>query len=107
MHLGDLGHLLAPDQVTAIGAVDVLMVPVGGNFTIDATRATQVVESLKPRAVIPMHYKTPAISLPVQPVDAFLTGKTVERPLGNQITLNLSTLPKTTTIYVLGYEAAP
>lgn len=104
VHVGDLGHLLSPEQVTAIGAVDVLLIPVGGNFTIDAARATQVVDQLKPRAVIPMHYKTPAVQLAIEPVDAFLSGKTVERAAGNQITFSTQTLPKTTTVFVLGYE---
>ncbi|MBI4787425.1 MAG: MBL fold metallo-hydrolase [Chloroflexi bacterium] len=104
VHVGDLGHLLSAEQVTTIGAVDVLMIPVGGNFTIDAAKATQVVESLKPKAVIPMHYKTPAVTLPIETVDAFLTGKTVQRVSGNQLTLNTQTLPKTTTVLVPGYE---
>jgi L-ascorbate metabolism protein UlaG (beta-lactamase superfamily) len=104
VHLGDLGHLLSPDQVTAIGPVDVLMIPVGGNYTIDPARATQVMDSLKPRAVIPMHYKT-AVSTPaVGPVDDFLKDKTVERVAGNKIAFSAPTLPKTMTVYVLGYE---
>ncbi len=104
VHIGDLGHLLSPEQVAAIGPVDVLMIPVGGNYTIDAAKATQVVDSLKPRVVIPMHYKTPATSLQLDPVDPFLSGKTVERVASNQLTISTQTLPKTTTVYVLGYE---
>lgn len=104
VHLGDLGHLLSPEQITAIGPVDVLMLPVGGNFTIDTARATQVMESLKSRAVIPMHYKTPMAQLPIEPVDAFLTGKTTQRVMGNQLTLNAQTLPKTMTVLIPGYE---
>ena len=104
VHLGDLGHLLSPEQVTAIGRVDVLMIPVGGNYTIDAAKATQVMDSLKPRVVIPMHYKT-AVSTPaVVSADAFLTGKTVERVSSNKMTFSAATLPKSTTVFVLGYE---
>ncbi len=61
-HLGDLGHLLEPDTVAALGKIDILMVPVGGIFTIDADGARKVVEQLAPRVVIPMHYKTPALT---------------------------------------------
>jgi L-ascorbate metabolism protein UlaG (beta-lactamase superfamily) len=104
VHLGDLGHLLSPEQITAIGAVDVLIVPVGGNFTIDAAKATQVVDALKPRAVIPMHYKTPLATNAVAPVDAFLTGKTVQKFTSNQTTISSQTLPSTTTVLLLGYE---
>ena len=55
-HLGDLGHLLSQKQVDALGKVDVLLVPVGGHYTIDATNAVKVCLQLKPTVVIPMHY---------------------------------------------------
>lgn len=59
VHLGDLGHVLEPEQVKAIGPVDVLMVPIGGIFTINGEKALKVVEQLKPRLfVVPMHYGT-------------------------------------------------
>ena len=57
-HLGDLGCLLDADQLEALGQVDILMVPVGGFYTIDAETAFQVVEQLDPRVIIPMHYRT-------------------------------------------------
>ena len=59
-HLGDLGHELTPAQVKAIGKVDVLMIPVGGIYTINGETAKKVVEQLKPRLyVLPMHYGVP------------------------------------------------
>ena len=63
-HLSDLGHLLSKAQIEEIGKVDVLLTPVGGTFTIDAEGAVAVVEQLSPKLVIPMHYKTPAVSMP-------------------------------------------
>jgi Predicted Zn-dependent hydrolases of the beta-lactamase fold len=57
-HLGDLGHLLAEKQVEEIGKIDVLLIPVGGVFTIDYKEAIDVVNKLKPNTVIPMHYRT-------------------------------------------------
>ncbi len=71
-HLGDLGHVLEPEQVKGIGRVDVLLVPVGGYFTIGAGEAVKVVEQLQPKYVLPMHYKTDYIELPIHPVDEFL-----------------------------------
>ncbi len=71
-HLGDLGHVPAQDQVSAIGKVDVLLIPVGGTYTIDAAAAAKVTEMLAPRVVVPMHYKTDAMSFPIEPVDAYL-----------------------------------
>ena len=64
-HLGDLGHELTAGQVKAIGPVDVLMVPVGGIYTINGGQAKQVVEQLKPRRyVLPMHYGVPGYDGP-------------------------------------------
>lgn len=57
-HLGDLGHLLSPAQLQTLGEVDVLFLPVGGRFTIDAAQAAALVEQVKPKIAIPMHYKT-------------------------------------------------
>jgi L-ascorbate metabolism protein UlaG (beta-lactamase superfamily) len=76
-HLGDLGHLLTDDQLSAIGSVDVVLVPVGGVFTIDAYQATRVVDQLRPRlVVIPMHYRTPPLTIKeLQPIDEFLERK--------------------------------
>ncbi|MCZ2342743.1 MAG: MBL fold metallo-hydrolase [Bacteroidales bacterium] len=59
-HLGDLGHELTDSQIKAIGPVDVLMIPVGGIYTINGSQAKRVVEQLKPkRFIIPMHYAVP------------------------------------------------
>jgi len=106
VHLGDLGHLLTPEQVQSIGRVDVLMVPVGGSYTIDAAMATQVVGQLNPKVVLPMHYKTPKMSPTWPGTDAapFLEGKTVQRPNSTTISLSPSTLPAQTTVVVLNYE---
>lgn len=57
-HLGDLGVKLTEEQVKVLGRVDILMIPVGGFFTIDARQAAQVTAQLNPRMVIPMHYQT-------------------------------------------------
>ena len=70
-HLGDLGHALSPEQVSALGRVDVLMIPVGGMYTIDASAAAQVAASLKPSLVLPMHYKIQGLSLPIAEVSEF------------------------------------
>jgi len=56
-HLGDLGHKLTENQMEEIGSVDILMIPIGGVYTIDAKTASEVVKQLDPSIVIPMHYK--------------------------------------------------
>lgn len=70
-HLGDLGHLFDEAALSSIGKIDILMVPVGGIFTIDAREARDVVAQLQPRLVIPMHYKTPDLSFELGGVDKF------------------------------------
>jgi L-ascorbate metabolism protein UlaG (beta-lactamase superfamily) len=80
-HLGDLGQpALRPEQVAAIGEVDVLFVPSGGGPTVGGGAAAEVVRPLGPRLVVPMHYRTPAIGF-LDPPDAFLDalGAPVER----------------------------
>lgn len=74
-HLGDLGHTLSEEQIADIGKVDVLFVPVGGFYTIDADQATAVAEDLQAKLVIPMHYKTKKLGFDIDGVDKFLEGK--------------------------------
>lgn len=72
VHLGDLGCLLDADQLEALGQVDILMLPVGGFYTIDAPTARDVAEQLDPRIIIPMHYRTEAnAGWPIGPVEDF------------------------------------
>lgn len=54
-HLGDLGHVLTSAQVEQIGGIDVLMIPIGGTYTVDAEKAAQVISDIEPRIIIPMH----------------------------------------------------
>src|SRR5438105_11530675 len=72
VHLGDLGHLLTPKQIKAIGPVDVLMIPVGGVYTINGSEAKEVIAQLKPRQyIIPMHYAVKGFD-ELLPADEFL-----------------------------------
>jgi L-ascorbate metabolism protein UlaG (beta-lactamase superfamily) len=104
VHLGDLGHALDNSQVGAFGGpVDVLMVPVGGAFTIDADSATTIVDQISPKLVYPMHYKTDAIAFPLATVDAFLEGKTVQRVGSTTTSIGADALPDETTVQVLDY----
>lgn len=70
-HLGDLGHLLTESQVEVIGEVDVLMIPVGGTYTIDAKEAEKVVGQLEPKIIIPMHYKVKGLKVDISDEKAF------------------------------------
>jgi L-ascorbate metabolism protein UlaG (beta-lactamase superfamily) len=102
VHLGDLGHTLDAHTVAAIGRTDVLLVPVGGFFTIDHAQAAEVVDSLDPRIVIPMHYKTPKADFPISGVEPFLATQTqVEHKSTSTIEITGATLPAARVVYVL------
>lgn len=104
-HLGDLGHLLTDDQLLKIGGVNVLLIPVGGYFTIDAREASKVVDQIKPDIVIPMHYKTPEVDLPIETVDGFIKAMGGgEMVSSNTIEINEDMFHGDGTVYVLNYK---
>ena len=73
VHLGDFGEgVLRDETVDAIGNTDVLMMPVGGVYTIDAEEAARVVKQIEPRIVIPMHYNIDGLAVKLGGVGAFL-----------------------------------
>ena len=101
-HLGDLGHLLSDKELAEIGPVDILLIPVGGFFTIDPKEATRVAEQIKPKIVIPMHFKTAKCGFPIAPVEDFLKGKmNTKRPKASEATFDKATLPQQMEIVVL------
>ena len=72
LHLGDLGHTLSDEQLEQIGNVDILLIPIGGTYTIDAKQAVEVVGQIEPRLVIPMHYKVVGLTVPLSNADEFI-----------------------------------
>lgn len=80
-HLGDLGHLLEENQVEEIGEVDVLMIPVGGKFTLDSKEAEEVITQIEPKIIIPMHFKVEGSNVDVNDAEKFCKeyGGTTER----------------------------
>jgi len=72
-HLGDFGQKeLSADQLEKIGDVDILMVPVGGTYTIDSKTASKIISQIEPKIVIPMHYFLPKLKVKLEGVDKFL-----------------------------------
>ena len=101
-HLGDLGHELSPEQVAEIGPVDVLLIPVGGNFTIDAATATRVWQQLHPPITIPMHFRNDKCLFDIDTVEPFLAGKPdVDRPGASSLDVSKEKLPVSPKIIVL------
>lgn len=101
-HLGDLGHVPTPEQVQQMGNVDVLLIPVGGTFTINAAQAAEVVNLVEPKIVIPMHYKTPSLKLDVDSADRFLREMGVKQVEPQpKLVVNKGALPAETTVVLL------
>lgn len=105
-HLGDLGHDLNVSQVTDIGKVDVVLVPVGGLYTIDASVATSVCAKLAARVIIPMHYATSKVDTAkfggISGVEDFIRGKAnVDRLNASETTFEAGRMPGTAKILVL------
>lgn len=93
-HLGDLGEECTPELIEAILPVNVLLIPVGGNYTIDAAAAKEYVDRIMPDVVIPMHYRSKGCALDIDKVDEFVSlfedenAEVIEA--GNEIELNRS-----------------
>jgi L-ascorbate metabolism protein UlaG (beta-lactamase superfamily) len=105
VHCGDLGHVLDADTIREIGRVDILLIPVGGFYTIDHEQAALVVETLGPRIVVPMHYKTDKIDFPIATADPFLaTQAVVERPDSSVLEVTKATLPSERVTIVLPHS---
>ena len=90
-HMGDLGHQLTKEQAEAIGPLDAILIPVGGYYTVDAKGAKAVCDVLKPRVVIPMHYRHDGHGLAVvdgvEPFLALWDEGEIHRVEGNTIRL--------------------
>jgi L-ascorbate metabolism protein UlaG (beta-lactamase superfamily) len=93
-HLGDLGHDIDDETVQKIGYVDILFIPIGGTFTIDADGALKIVNKIKPKITIPMHYKVGGLSLPISGLDPFLEKNDIKvLKVGNEIDIEKDDLP--------------
>jgi L-ascorbate metabolism protein UlaG (beta-lactamase superfamily) len=104
VHMGDLGHPLEGEALRRIGRVDVMMIPVGGFFTIDALAATEVMKALNPPVTIPMHFKTDKVQFPITGVEEFTKGKENVRIMDtSEVDITSEKLPKEPEILVLRY----
>ncbi|WP_160679915.1 MBL fold metallo-hydrolase [Clostridium sp. C8-1-8] len=106
-HCGDLGHTLSDDLVKEIGEVDILLVPVGGGFTIDAADAVKVMHKLNPTVVIPMHYRTKALGpmgLAFAKVDKFLAASALQVKEYKELELNSTNIREYSGIALMKYN---
>ncbi|MDI6883110.1 MAG: MBL fold metallo-hydrolase [Patescibacteria group bacterium] len=102
-HLGDLGQKeLKEEQIEEIGQIDILMIPVGGTYTIGSKEAAAVISQIEPKIVIPMHYKIPKLKLNIEGPEKFLKIMGVEKiESQKKLKISLRDLPKEETEIVL------
>ncbi len=106
-HLGALDHIPTSSQIEELGAIDVLMVPVGGGSALNSTQAVEVINMMEPAIVVPMHYKTPDCRLKLDPLDRFLKEmgvSSVRQHDSETLKVTRASLPEETEIVVLNYK---
>lgn len=72
LHCGDLGHILVDETIEKLGRIDVIFIPIGGFYTIDAKTAQFIVSKIQPTIIFPMHYKTPVLDFPIAKKEEYL-----------------------------------
>ncbi len=102
-HLGDLGHALSQEQLKEIGKVDVLLIPIGGIYTIDGDTAIEVIKSVNAGISIPMHYKTKHLSFELAEPQSFLGKMEGKRYPGNELTINADNISEYPKVVALDY----
>jgi L-ascorbate metabolism protein UlaG (beta-lactamase superfamily) len=93
-HLSDLGTQLNSKQLETLGDVDILLIPVGGKYTLDAKKAVEVVSQIEPRIVIPMHYATPGLKYDLDPVEKFIKELGVKPRMEEKLKISKKDLPQ-------------
>jgi L-ascorbate metabolism protein UlaG (beta-lactamase superfamily) len=105
-HLGDLGHVLTDEQLEEVNGVDILFIPTGGIYTLDAKEAVEVIGQIEPRVVIPMHYQLPGLKIKLNPVEDFLKemGLKEIKPL-DKLVVSRERLPEEREVVVLNAKS--
>lgn len=103
VHLGDLGQSkLTEGQIAEIGQTDILLIPVGSVYTINAEAASDIVSQLEPKIIIPMHYKTEGLKFELEGVDGFLKEMGAENIVAQQkLSISKDKLPEEPQVVVL------
>ncbi|MDD3242630.1 MAG: MBL fold metallo-hydrolase [Eubacteriales bacterium] len=103
-HLGDLGHLPDEDQRLALRDLDVMFIPVGGNYTIDAAQALEVISMVQPRIAVAMHYKTDVCGVNVAGLDALEALCPVQKLPGNTLDTETESFSALSGIVAMAYR---
>ncbi len=93
-HLGDLGHSLTDAQLERLTGTDILLIPVGGRYTLDAKKAVEVISQIEPRIVIPMHYQTEGLNIELDSLDKFIKELGIEPTREEKLKISKKDLPQ-------------
>ncbi len=104
-HLGDMRSVPPQNEIEALGTVHIVLVPVGGGSGLNAAKAAEIVSLLEPNIVIPMHFNTPAVKVPLDRLDKFLKEMGLhEAETLPSLKVTKSSLPEETKVIVLDYQ---
>lgn len=105
-HLGDVGQeKLTDEQREELGSVDILLIPVGGTFTIDAKKAAAIAAQIEAKIIIPMHYQLPGLKFELDPVDNFLKEMGIEsKEETAKLSISRDKIPEETQVIVLAKQ---
>lgn len=106
-HMGDVGCVPSADVLERLKDVELLLIPVGGFYTIDAKEAMVIIDAISPNIIIPMHFLTPQCTLPIAPLHDFLVQARgvydISHPGKAYLTIDKATLKKRTRVVVMEY----
>lgn len=104
-HLGDIKQVPTQSEIEALGNVNVVLIPVGGGGGLNAAKAAEIIGLLEPNLIIPMHYKTKDVSVPLDSLDKFLKEMGLQ-PLDTVPSLKItkSSLPAESKVIVMDYQ---
>lgn len=92
-HLGDLCHTLENKQLEVLVGTDILLIPVGGKYTLDAKKAVEIISQIEPRIIIPMHYKSKGVKIDIDEIDKFINEIGIKPTEEERLKINKKDLP--------------
>lgn len=101
VHLGDLGHKLTERELDSLEEIDLLMIPVGGKYTVEPKTASEIIAQLEPKIIIPMHYAVAGLKFELASVDEFLREMGKEGEKLPKLTISKDKLPEEMKIIIL------
>ena len=106
-HLGDLKQTPTQSEIESLGTINVALVPVGGGGGLNAAKAAEVISLIEPNLVVPMHYATPAVKLPLDTLNKFVKEMGLSKPESQpSLKVTRSGLPSETHVVVLDYQTS-